>query len=193
MFGRKDKSKTAAAAAAASPAADAGAAGELVQESHQTGDHSQQLPQAMQDTFPQQQQEQQHVLQLVSQQLQELTSKLCPDSCQAGQPAHSGSSHAGGLGAEADAGASSSQIPDAGSSQLQGGALLQVQELQQYYEAIPEVCRSCWLRGCLLEAACSCQGVVVVLFGHVSNQRSPPVHIAVQAGTDRNSVCSLSA
>jgi hypothetical protein len=152
MFGRKDKSKTAAAAAAASPAADASAAGELVQESHQAGDHSQQLPQAMQDTCPDQQQEhqqQQHVLQLVSQQLQELTSKLCPDSCQAGQPAHSGSSHAGGLGAEADAGASSSQRPEAGSSQLQGGVLLQLQELQQYYEAIPEVCRSCWPRGCL--------------------------------------------
>lgn len=129
---KKDRAKAAAAAAAAAGDTPAAEAGEAAQD-HQGGHPTQQQEQAVMQQYLQQQQ---HVLQLVSRQLQELTTRLCQDSCHTAQAASEAQSLAGEAAAD-----------------TAGDGLLELEELQQQqHQALPQVRHTS--RVCLAKTAC---------------------------------------
>jgi hypothetical protein len=83
---------------------------------------------------PHQQDQLQHMLHLVSTQLQELTASICPPN---GQTCAWGSSAASTSSTAACTAASGSAA--AGGVVLQGGGLLELQELQRQHDSLPEV------------------------------------------------------
>jgi hypothetical protein len=144
ILGRKDKSKaTAAAAAAAAGAADVLPGSQLSQELGMQEGPEQQQQQVEQ---PHQQGQLQHMLQLVSTQLQQLTVSICPPSGQTRAWGNAADTSSTAACAAAAGSAAAGQAAAVGDVLVQGGGLLELQELQRQHDSLPEVRQSPFLK-----------------------------------------------